>query len=299
MKIAITGGTGFLGSVLTELLLEKDHEVFILTRSDKPKEQGITYVRWLSDGAYPEAQLKGIDALVNLAGTSINDGLWTDKQKKKIYDSRVSATKEVLRILSALEQKPEVLVNASAVGIYPASEHKTYTEADREYGNDFLAETVLAWEGLAEQAQIDGVRTAYARLGILFGKEQGALPLMALPYKLYAGGTVGTGRQWLSWIHVRDAARAILFAIEQKELTGPFNVTAPNPQRMKTVGKEIGRALGRPHWIPAPSFALKAALGDKSRLVLEGQRALPTVLLDHGFKFEFPNLPEALADLYK
>jgi uncharacterized protein (TIGR01777 family) len=133
----------------------------------------------------------------------------------------------------------------------------------------------------------------------LLGKEEGALPLMALPYKLFAGGTVGTGRQWLSWIHVQDAARSILFAIEQHELSGPFNVTAPNPQRMKAFGKEIARALGRPHWIPAPSFALKAVLGDKSRLVLQGQRALPTVLLEHGFRFEFPNLPEALADIYK
>lgn len=299
MKIAITGGTGFLGSALTELLLEKGHEVLILTRSNKPPERGITYVQWLSGSAKPEAQLEGIDAIVNLAGTSINDGMWTDKQKKSIYDSRVSATKEVLRIITALEKKPEVLINASAIGIYPASEHKTYTEADREYGSDFLAETVLAWEGLAEQAKLDGVRTAYGRFGILLGKDEGALPLMALPYKLFAGGTVGTGKQWLSWIHVRDAARAILFAIEQKELSGPFNVTAPTPQRMKAFGKEIARALGRPHWIPAPSFALKAALGDKSRLVLEGQRALPTVLVDHGFRFEFPNLPEALADIYK
>lgn len=299
MKIAITGGTGFLGSALTELLLANGHEVLILTRSKKTPERGITYVQWMTEGAKPESQLEGIDAIVNLAGTSINDGLWTDKQKKKIYDSRVSATKEVLRVISALQKKPEVLVNASAVGIYPASEHKTYTETDREYGSDFLAETVLAWEGLAEQAKIDGVRTAYARLGILLGKDGGALPLMALPYKLFAGGTVGTGRQWLSWIHVRDAARAIVFAIEHLELTGPFNVTAPNPQCMKTVGKDIARALGRPHWVPAPSFALKAALGDKSRLVLQGQRALPTVLLEHGFRFDFPNLPEALADIYK
>ncbi|MBT2584068.1 TIGR01777 family oxidoreductase [Planococcus sp. ISL-109] len=299
MKMAITGGTGFLGSALTELLLAKGHEVLILTRSNKATERGITYVQWLTEGAKPESQLEGIDAIVNLAGTSINDGMWTDKQKKKIYDSRVSATKEVLRIITALENKPEVLVNASAIGIYPASEHKTYTEADREYGTDFLAETVLAWESLAEQAKIDGVRTAYGRFGILLGKDDGALPLMALPYKLFAGGTVGTGRQWLSWIHVQDAARAILFAIEQHELSGPFNVTAPNPQRMKAFGKEIARALGRPHWIPAPSFALKAALGDKSRLVLQGQRALPTVLLEHGFRFEFPNLPEALADIYK
>lgn len=299
MKIAITGGTGFVGKELTRLLHMQGWEIYILTRHPKQSSLGITYVEWLTDGAAPEKQLEGIDAFVNLAGTSINAGRWSEQQKKEIHDSRVKATKEVLRILKALEKKPEVLVNASAVGVYPASESAVYTEASTNYGQDFLAKTVIDWEKLASQATELGIRVAYGRFGIILGKDDGALPLMALPYKLFGGGTVGSGNQWLSWIHVYDVACAIQFAIETKELEGPFNVTAPNPKRMKEVGKEIGKALGRPHWIPVPSFALKLALGEKSRLVLEGQQALPIVLQQHGFEFTFPHLQSALADLYK
>lgn len=299
MKIAITGGTGFVGKELTRLLHMQGWEIYILTRHPKQSSLGITYIEWLTDGAAPEKQLEGIDAFVNLAGTSINAGRWSEQQKKEIHDSRVKATKEVLRILKALEKKPEVLVNASAVGVYPASESAVYTEASTNYGQDFLAKTVIDWEKLASQATELGIRVAYGRFGIILGKDDGALPLMALPYKLFGGGTVGSGNQWLSWIHVYDVACAIQFAIETKELEGPFNVTAPNPKRMKEVGKEIGKALGRPHWIPVPSFALKLALGEKSRLVLEGQQALPIVLQQHGFEFTFPHLQSALADLYK
>lgn len=299
MKIAITGGTGFVGKELTRLLHMQGWEIYILTRHPKQSSLGITYVEWLTDGAAPEKQLEGIDAFVNLAGTSINAGRWSEQQKKEIHDSRVKATKEVLRILKALEKKPEVLVNASAVGVYPASESAVYTEASTNYGQDFLAKTVIDWEKLASQATELGIRVAYGRFGIILGKEDGALPLMALPYKLFGGGTVGSGNQWLSWIHVYDVACAIQFAIETKELEGPFNVTAPHPKRMKEFGKEIGKAIGRPHWIPVPSFALKLALGEKSRLVLEGQQALPIVLQQHGFEFTFPHLQSALADLYK
>ncbi|WKA55828.1 TIGR01777 family oxidoreductase [Planococcus shixiaomingii] len=299
MKIAITGGTGFVGKELTRLLHMQGWEIYILTRHPKQSSLGITYVEWLTERAAPEKQLEGIDAFVNLAGASINAGRWSDKQKKEIYDSRITATNEVLRILKALEKKPEALVNASAVGIYPNSDSYTYTETSTNFGDDFLAKTVFDWERLADQAKELGIRVAYGRFGIILGKDDGALPLMALPYKLFGGGTVGSGKQWLSWVHVYDVARAIQFAIETKTLEGPFNVTAPNPQRMKEFGKELAKALGRPHWIPVPSFALETALGEKSRLVLEGQRVLPVVLQQHGFEFTFPHLQSALADLYK
>jgi len=299
MKIAITGGTGFVGKELTRLLHMQGWEIYILTRHPKQSSLGITYVEWLTDQAAPEKQLEGMDAFVNLAGASINAGRWSDKQKKEIYDSRISATNEVLRILRTLEKKPKVLVNASAVGIYPASESVTYTEASTEVGNDFLAKTVLDWERLAEQAKELGIRVAYGRFGIILGKDDGALPLMALPYKLFGGGTVGSGKQWLSWIHIHDVARAIQFSIETKNFEGPFNVTSPPSRRLKEFGKEIAKALGRPPWVPVPSFALKTALGEKSKLVLEGQRVLPVVLQKHGFEFTFPHLQSALADLYK
>ncbi|MFD1031376.1 TIGR01777 family oxidoreductase [Metaplanococcus flavidus] len=299
MKIAITGGTGFAGKEMTDLFRQQGHEVFVLTRSPKPSQGGVHYVEWLTDNAKPELELAGIDAFVNLAGSSINDGRWDEEQKKLIYSSRVEATTEVLRIIRALEHKPEVLINASAVGIYPASTEKSYTEDSTERGEDFLAKTVIEWERLANEAKEHGVRVACGRFGIILGKKDGALPLMALPYKLFGGGTVGTGRQWLSWIHVNDLARAVLFAIETTELEGPFNVTAPYPKRMKEFGKEIGHELGRPHWFPVPEFVLKAVLGDKSRLVLEGQRVLPEVLQKHGFEFSYPDLRSALADIYK
>lgn len=298
MKIAITGGTGFVGKELTNLLLSEGHHVYILTRSDKKSDSSVTYVPWLKQGAKPEEQLGGIDAFVNLAGTSINEGRWTEEQKKKIYQSRMDATNEVLRIIEALPQKPTVLVNASAVGIYPTSKHKTYTEDSPERADDFLAKTVEDWEGKAKQAEKFGVRVAYGRFGVILGKDEGALPLMALPYKLFVGGKVGTGKQWLSWVHVKDVARALYFAITTDELEGPFNVTAPRPLRNDEFGRTLGEVLHRPHAIPAPSFALKAALGEKSQLVLEGQQVLPEVLLQHGFQFEFPTAKEALTHLY-
>lgn len=299
MKFAITGGTGFVGKELTNLLLSQGHQVFILTRSDKKSDSSITFVKWLTEGATPETELEGIDGIINLAGTSINEGRWTDDQKKKIYESRMEATDEVLRIIETLSVKPSVLVNASAIGIYPSSKHKTYTEDSPERADDFLAKTVEDWEKKAKKAEQHGVRVACARFGVILGKDEGALPLMALPYKLFVGGKVGSGRQWLSWVHVKDVANAIYFALTTDELSAAFNVTAPRPLRNDDFGKVLGTVLHRPHLVPVPGVALKAALGEKSQLVLEGQQVIPEVLLQHGFKFEFPTAQEALKNIYE
>ncbi|MGK7379994.1 TIGR01777 family oxidoreductase [Planococcus sp. 1R117A] len=299
MKIAITGGTGFVGKELTRLFHTKGHMVYILTRSPKRSTANTKYVQWLKEGAAPEKQLEGVDAIINLAGTSINDGRWSKEQKREIYNSRMEATEEVLRIIAKLNKKPSVLINASAIGIYMPSTQVTYTEASADFAKDFLAQTVSDWEKLADHAKVHGVRVAYGRFGIILGKKDGALPLMALPYKLFVGGTIASGTQWLSWVHVKDVARAIQFALENEEIEGPFNVTAPDPKQMKDFGKQIAEILHRPHWFPVPAFALKAVLGDKSQLVLTGQRVLPTVLERHGFKFDYPDLQSALADIYK
>lgn len=298
MKIAITGGTGFVGSELTELLLQKGHDVYILSRSKQGTEHGITYVQWLSENAHPEKQLEGIDAFVNLAGESINNGRWTEVQKQKIYDSRMQTTDELLRILKALAVKPKVLVNASAIGIYPASTSTRYTEKSKEVGTDFLARTVGDWELKAKSAEELQIRVAYGRFGIILGKSEGALPLMALPYKLFVGGPIGTGDNWMSWVHVKDVASALLFAIEQP-INGPFNITAPHAKKMNDFGKTLATVLKRPHYFPVPSFALKFALGEKSQLVIEGQHVIPQVLLDEGYTFHFPNLESALRAIYK
>ncbi|RNF38165.1 TIGR01777 family oxidoreductase [Planococcus salinus] len=298
-KIAITGGTGFVGKELTNALLNRDTEVFILTRRPRPPETRVTYVPWLTEGAAPEKELEGIDAIINLSGSSINDGRWNEEQQKEIYRSRMTSTAEVLRIIQALEHKPKTLINASAIGVYAPSETITHTEHSQDFGTNFLAKTVHDWESLAEEAAAFGLRVAYGRFGIILGKNEGALPLMTLPYKLFAGGPVGSGNQWVSWVHVHDVARAIMFALDHEELKGPFNITAPDPKQMRDFGKEIAKALQRPYWIPVPPLALKLALGAKSQLVLEGQRVVPAVLERHGFRFMFPDLQSALADLYK
>lgn len=297
MKIAITGGTGFLGQTLVRLLLEKGHEPVILTRHPHKSDGKVPQIGYLGKGDRPERQLGRVDAFVNLAGTSINDGRWTDGRKAEILDSRLRATSEVLRIMNVLPHKPEVLVNASAVGIYPFSETGTFTE-EAPQGDGFLPGVVREWEWKAQQAEEAGIRTVFMRFGILLGRGGGALPLISLPYRLFAGGTVGTGRQWVSWIHVEDAARVILFAIENSSLSGPVNTVAPGALRMKDFGKEVGRALGRPHWIPAPSFALKAALGEKSEIVLQGQRVVPARLEAAGFRFRYPDARSALREIY-
>lgn len=297
MRVVITGGTGFIGSILTKKLQKQGHDVVIFTRKPSSTHDGVNYVQWVTDHAAPENEVGDIDAIVNLAGVSIDDGRWTDERKKRIYASRMTATNEVLRIIKALPTKPSVLVNASAIGIYPPSLTAEYTEDSTEVGEDFLARTVFDWEKLAHTASNLGVRTVFTRFGIVLGKDGGALPLIQLPYKLFAGGKIGSGNQWFSWVHVEDVANAILFSLENEVIEGPVNVVAPSAMHMNAFGKTIAKVLRRPHWFPVPSIAMKLALGEKSIIVLEGQHVVPKKLLTNGFTFSYPSLEPALKDL--
>lgn len=263
-----------------------------------PAAKEISFVPWLKEGAVPEKDLEDADVFINLAGVSINAGRWTKKHQREIYQSRMDATDELLRIIDRLSQKPSVFINASAIGIYPPSNDAVYTEESREVGQGFLAKTAVDWENKAKQVENHGIRPVFMRFGVVLGNEGGALPLMTLPYKLFVGGTVGSGDQWVSWVHIGDVVRAILFAIENKRLRGPVNVTAPSPVRMEDFCKTIGAVLRRPHWFPVPSIIMKLALGEKSKLVLEGQKVMPKALLEEGFEFLFPDLESALKDLF-
>ncbi len=299
MKFIIAGGTGFIGQKLMDILISEGHEIVILSRKPKQNSGKIKYVKWLEEGAAPENEIGSADGFINLAGVSINDGRWTLEHQKQIYDSRMIATGELIRIIEALPEKPSVLINASAIGIYPASLDTVYTEDSVEIANDFLARTVHDWEMKAASLETHGIRTSFMRFGVVLGREGGALPLMALPYKLFVGGTMGSGKQWVSWVHVLDVARAIAFAIGNDNIRGPVNVTSPSPMKMRDFGKTIGSVLHRPHWLPVPSFAMKWVLGQKSALVLEGQHVKPQVLMNNGFDFSFPTLESALKDLLK
>lgn len=296
MKVVIAGGTGLIGKHLIKMLLTYGHEIIILSRSIEKRDGQVTYIKWL-DGSFPEEKIKQADVVINLAGASINAGRWTKEHQQRIYDSRMKTTEELARIAIALPQRPALFLNASAIGIYPPSFESTYTEASEEKSSDFLGTTVQDWENKVDKVKVHGIRTIAARFGVILDKKEGALPLMALPYKVFAGGTVGSGKQWVSWIHILDVVRALMFLIDTDEIKGAVNITAPNPVQMKEFGETIAATLKRPHWLPAPALILKIALGQKSALVLEGQRVLPSKLLAHGFQFKYATLKTALEDL--
>ncbi|MFC7320235.1 TIGR01777 family oxidoreductase [Halobacillus campisalis] len=298
MNIVVTGGTGFVGSKLTEELVQSGHHVYILTRNPDGHENtaSTTFVGWLKDEFSPWEELPSVDAIVNLAGESLNSGRWTEEKKQSIMQSRIDATEGVLELIQKLKTKPEALINASAVGYYGQSKTKTFTEETVEPGDDFLANVVVEWEKRAAKAADLGVRTAYIRFGIVLG-EQGALPKMAIPYKLMIGGRIGSGEQWISWIHVDDVVGLIRYAIEHSHVKGPVNGTAPNPKRNKDFGQTLGDVINRPHWIPAPAFALKTALGEMSIMLLGGQSVVPKKAIEYGYEFKYPELEPALQSI--
>src|SRR5690625_4674531 len=257
MKIVIAGGSGFIGKKLTDHLVDHGHEVIILSRHKKTSDANITYVQWLQDEHRPEFEIGHADAFINLAGVSINKGRWTTEHRKEILESRMTATQELLRIMQQLPKKPDILINASAIGIYPVSETAIYTESSHAVADDFLGKTVHAWEQLASTAEEVGIRVARLRFGVVLGNGGGALPPIVTPYRLFAGGTVGSGKQWLSWIHIIDVIRSIDFILNNENLQGPINITAPFPKRMKYFGKSVGATLNRPHWLLVPAVALR------------------------------------------
>ncbi|MGI8314977.1 TIGR01777 family oxidoreductase [Halobacillus mangrovi] len=298
MNIVVTGGTGFVGGQLTKQLTSEGHHVYILTRSPEKHEDtdSVTYVGWLKDDYHPEEHLPAIQAIVNLAGESLNSGRWTEERKRSILNSRIQATEGVIELIDRLPEKPQVLVNASAVGFYGNSKTKTFTEETTEAAHNFLGNVVYEWEERASKAAEKGVRTVYVRFGIILG-EEGALPKMILPYKFMIGGNLGSGEQWMSWVHIDDVVGLIDFAIHHKEVEGPMNGTAPNPKRNKDFGEILGDVLNRPHWIPAPAFALKTALGEMSTLLLDGQSVIPKKAIAYGYHFKYPELKPALESI--
>lgn len=299
MRIAIAGGSGFVGKALAKRLVELEHDVFILTRNPSRNGNNMTYVQWLTNESDPVKHLQEIDVMINLAGESIGAGRWTPQRKNRILQSRLQTVAEVLQLMKDLRKKPKVFLNASAIGFYGTSLHDTFTENEITPGDDFLADTVKQWEAKALEAHKLDIRTVLCRFGIILDNKEGALPRMALPYKLLAGGNLGSGQQWMSWIHLKDVVNGIIFAMENEKLSGPVNFTAPKPVKMTDLGKALAQAMKRPHWLPTPAFVLKAALGEMSLLVLEGQRVLPTKLKSAGYSFQYEQIDSALNDIYQ
>ena len=299
MKILITGGTGFVGTQLTSRLIQDGNEVTILTRSGKGSEKGSTGISYLQGdptrkGPWQEA-IKNHDTIINLAGASIF-AKWTEEHKKAIRETRVSTTQNIVEGIPSHPEKKITLFSTSAVGYYGFCGDEELSE-DSPPGNDFLARIALEWEGEALKAREKGTRVVITRFGIVMGEKGGALSQMIPLFKKYIGGPIGSGRQWFSWVHIKDLAEAFVFLIKHPEISGPVNVCSPNPVRNKDLAKALGKALHRPSFIPAPGFMVKLVLGEFGSVILEGQRVIPRKLLDSGFRFQYLDIEKALQSI--
>ena len=299
MRIIIAGGSGFLGSALAASLASAGHRVQILTRrpASAAHPERIT---WTPDGTANglwTSPCSGADAIVNLAGESIAAGRWTPRRKMQLRDSRLLATRSLARFVADSEQPPAAFVSASAIGIYGDRGGETLGESSGP-GGDFLAELAREWEQEALAVQGDRTRVVLLRTGIVLDPREGALAKMLPPFRLFAGGPFGSGRQFMSWIHRDDWVSLARWAVETPGIRGPLNLTAPGPVTNADFARALGRALGRPAVLPAPGFALKLALGEMAApLLLYSQRVVPARALEGGFRFAHPDLDEALADL--
>lgn len=305
MQIIITGGSGLIGRALTESLASDGHKVIILSRNPsgvKGLPDGVDIVQW--DGKTADGWgylVEGADAIVNLAGESIaGKGLipsrWTAERKQRIRQSRLDAGKAVMMALEAAAHPPAVLVQASAIGYYGVHADEVLDE-NSPPGADFLANLCVDWEASTQGAEALGVRRTIIRTGLLLSTAGGVLPLLEMPFRFYLGGAIGSGRQYYSWIHAADEVAAIHFLIENQHTVDAYNLTAPQPVTAAEFACTLGRVLGKPAVLPAPAFAMRAALGEVATLALEGQRVLPKRLLEAGFRFRYQKLTEALRDL--
>ena len=298
MRLVVAGGTGFIGSALCARLLELGHSLTLLTRSPAPATASPNK-KWLtwnarSSGAWEES-INGADGIINLAGEPIAKR-WTEKQKEKIASSRIATTRALVTAIGKAKEKPKFLLNASAVGYYGPHGDETLSE-EAGPGSDFLSRVCVAWEKETTRAEDYGARVVRLRTGIVLGKGGGALAKMVLPFKLFVGGPLGSGSQWMSWIQLEDEIGLILFLVEHPDARGAINATAPNPVTMNEFCKMLGDVLNRPSWAPVPAFALRLLLGDMADMLLTGQRVLPSQAQKLGYTFRYPTLCEALQAL--
>lgn len=302
MKVLITGGTGFVGKEIIQLLMQKDAQIVILSRNPEAARQKLPFpfefFGWNpTEEVPPREAFDGVDAVIHLAGEGIAEKRWSKKQKDKILNSRVVGTRNLVKAINAYCSKPlKAFVAASAIGYYPESSQDSPSTEATPLGEGFLPEVCRAWENESWQV-VKTDKTTLVRIGVVLGQGGGALSKMLPIFKFGVGGPVGNGKQGLSWIHIHDLARIFVEALTNPQVEGIVNGTAPTPVSNKVFSKTLGKVLGRPAFMPAPGFALKLAMGEMSQIVLESKFVLPAKLTEAGFTFKFPQLEGALEDV--
>ncbi len=306
MRVIITGGTGLIGRELANSLAHDHHEVIVLSRNTNKTsglDGAVKVVTWDARSAQGWGSLvDGAGAVINLAGESIaGEGFppspWTSERKKRILESRINAGNAIVEAISAATKKPEVLIQSSAVGYYGTHGDEDITE-DHAPGSDFLASTCVQWEAVTEPVEKMGVRRIIIRTGILLSTKGGVLPQLSLPFKLFVGGRIGSGKQQMPWIHIDDEIGAIRFLMQTPTASGAYNLSAPEVLSNAELASVLGRVLKRPSFFPTPAIAFKLAFGELAMLLVEGQRAVPKRLEEAGYEFLYPQAEPALRDLY-
>lgn len=296
MNILITGGTGFIGSYLVPQLAREGHTITLLTRAGgTSRNRLITNRKWNGKEMPLEVRIAVYDAVINLAGASIGDSKWTDEYKKQIRESRVNATRACVEYINGCTLKPKVFLCGSAVGYY-GGDNDNVTDETAASGSDFMADVCKEWEESGKGAQC---RTVFMRIGVVLGKDGGALPKLLPLYKWNVGGKLASGKQGFSWIHIQDIVKAIQFLLQNDKIEGPVNLTAPQWVTQGDFSKALDSVLGRKNIFTVPKFMLNLVLGERAIIVWGGQKVPPTQLLTAGFQFDFPEISLALKNLCK
>lgn len=295
--ILITGGTGFIGQELRELLLQEGHTVIVVTRSpEKYKDEAASNQQFISWDENLIDVVNRTDAIINLAGENIFGQRWTEEVKQRIYDSRIESTRQLVEAMRKAPNKPRVFVSASASGIYGNRGSEMLTEK-APHGNDFLAKLCHDWETEARKAAEFGVRVTNPRIGIVLEKGGGALKKMIPPFRLFVGGPIGEGSQYMSWVHREDLINMLIFPLKNEEIVGPYNACTPAPVTMQKFAETLGRVMHRPSFFRVPEMALKVVLGEGAGPILDSIRMKPEVLLNANFEFLYDDLEEALVEI--